>query len=74
LDLLGFIRPNRGFSKGYKQKNKNPDSRLRLYAKRLKAIPHPVLHVGLGPEAGSIRRLGRKIAPGSIFSKKMSVF
>jgi hypothetical protein len=22
LDLLGFIRPNRGFSKGYKRKNK----------------------------------------------------
>jgi hypothetical protein len=36
LDFLGFIRPNRGFSKGYKQKNKKNDPRLRLCAECLK--------------------------------------
>jgi hypothetical protein len=38
LDFLGFIRPNRGFSKGYEQENKKIGSRLRLCAKSLKAL------------------------------------
>jgi hypothetical protein len=36
LDFLGFIRPNRDFSKGYEKKIKKIDSRLKLCAKRLK--------------------------------------
>jgi hypothetical protein len=43
LDFLGFIRPNRDFSMGYDGKNKKIDSRLKLYARRLKPLFHAFL-------------------------------
>jgi hypothetical protein len=40
LDLLGFIRPNRDFSKGYERRNKKKsNSRLKLCAERLIGSP-----------------------------------
>jgi hypothetical protein len=50
LDFLGVVRPNRDFSKGYGQKNKKIDSRLRLCAIRLKAISHPFSSLSAGGE------------------------
>jgi hypothetical protein len=60
LDFLGFVRPNRDFSKGYERKIKKIDSRLRLCAKRLKplhmllSIPRSLssLDAGGGPRSG----------------------
>jgi hypothetical protein len=49
LDSLGLIHQNRDFSMGYGQKIKKIDSRLRLYAKRLRSFkPLPSKAAGQG--------------------------
>jgi hypothetical protein len=58
LDLLGFIRPNRDFSAGYGEKSKKIPISLRPATGRPQA-------------AGSIRRLGKRIALISDFRKEI---
>jgi hypothetical protein len=68
LDFLGFIRPNQDFSKGYAQKIKKTDSRLKLCTKRLnssstshfflaRASPTPARAAGSIPRIGTYYRI-----------------
>jgi hypothetical protein len=57
LDLLGFIRPNRGFSMSYGEKNKK--------------IPVSLLPPGGWQAAGSIRRRRKGIAQFLLFAKNL---
>jgi hypothetical protein len=68
LDLLGFIRPNRDFSTSCKGKIKKADSRLSLLCK----MSQPNSNLCVAAAAGGARII-KKLAPVSVFRKKMSV-
>jgi hypothetical protein len=74
LDFLGFIRPNRDFSKGYEQKNKKNRLASQVVCKTSHASMRSLSQAFSPylPQRGLVRRLGKDITPISEIVKQMS--